>query len=78
MTKRKKLKRKAAQALHNTDKATVDIAELQQIFDDGHHEEYVKLLETIIGQYVIARQLIERFWEYAWGPLPDNPDVYRG
>ena len=74
--KRQQLKREAAQALHNLDRAGQEIYTLHQHFAPVHpeHAQYLMLIAQSIK---VIYDMILDFWDHSWGPHPDNIEAYR-
>lgn len=75
-TKRDQLRRELAQALHHLAIAKEDVGTIWAAFD-GTHEDYAASL-LLIGQGIeTLEDAIKKFWQWAWGSVPDNIDSYR-
>ena len=75
-TKRDKLRRELAQALHHIDIAIDDIGVVHQAFD-GVHDDYAASLLLLAQALGITQEGIKKFWLWAWGRVPENFDSYR-
>ena len=75
-TKRDKLRRELAQALHHIEIAEGDLSVVWQAFE-GTHDDYAQLLLLCGQELSMVRAEIRHFWLLAWGKVPDNCDVYR-
>lgn len=71
------LKRKVASARNDIDRALSNIAYLHQQFNPVH-PKHGQLLEGIAKGLILQKQLLERFWEIAWGSEPIDWDTYVG
>jgi len=78
MTKRHRdqLKREAAQALHDLDRAGANLNTLLVQFE-GVHDDYATYLLLIMKNIQATRVMIIDFWGHAWGIPPDNFDSFR-
>jgi len=78
MPKRKRdyLKRTAAQAYHNIERALGNIYDLHQEFEP-HHPDYAQYLELIARNLIMSQRFILDFWKKAWGKIPKSLDSYR-
>lgn len=75
-TKRDKLRRELAQALHHIDIAVGDIGVVHQAFE-GTHNDYADSLFLLAQSLTMVQEGIKTFWLWAWGKVPDNFDSYR-
>lgn len=70
-TKQLQLKRQWAQGMNDLEKAAMEIARLQEIFNPTH-PDYVQLCEaSLIGLYVVI-EAWGAFAKNAWGKLPKH------
>lgn len=75
-TTRDQLRRELAQALHHLAIAKKDVGACWKAFD-GVHDDYAGSL-LLIGQGIGSLEdAIKKFWEWAWGSVPENIDSYR-
>jgi len=70
-------KRKIAQARNDVERALGKIAYLHDMYKDVH-PDYGEYLEAIAKCLLMSEDMMERFWELAWGSLPSNWDTYVG
>ena len=70
-TKRDRMKGSVATALLDLERATIQVAEVAMTFEDVHPEliEGLQLAVVMIDQ---TQQLLETFYNQAWGDLPEN------
>ena len=75
-TKRDQLRRELAQSLHHLAIAKNDIGTVWTAFD-GVHDDYAGSLLLIAQAITTLEDSIKKFWEWAWGSVPENIDSYR-
>lgn len=75
-TKHDLLKREAAQALNDLDRAGGNVYTLYTAFAPVH-PEYAEYLKLIAENLQVSCDMILRFWDHAWGPHPTHFDGYR-
>jgi len=75
-TKRDDLKRQAAHAMNNLDRATVHLFNVEQTFE-GVHPELAEALKAAIVGIDTVKAVVENFVIAAWGKLPDDWQKWR-
>jgi len=75
-TKRDKLKGSIATAWLDLERALVQIQEVDEVFDPVHPElaEGLKLVGALLIQ---SQEMLETFYEVAWGELPKDWTITR-
>lgn len=75
--KRRDLKRLAAHAHNDLDRALYNLKALHDEFE-GIHEDHATLLQNMAEGLMVAQDGIKTFWRLSWGKPPDKIGSYKG
>ena len=74
--KRELLKRQAAHAYNNLNRAAAHLIVLHERFE-GTHPDHAEMLASIIQSALMTANLVKDFWVHTWGPFPCDIEKWR-